>query len=245
AAYTNPYGCTMAPCTYCGFCERFGCANYSKASPQTCVLPALVREPTFEARTECEVTKVNLAGDGKTATGVTYVDAQGEEWEQPADLVLVCAFSLFNVRHRQALRCGQGRRRGRPQLRLPDRLRRDRLLRRGQVQPVRRGWLARRGARRLQQRQFRSRPARLCRRRQHHLGLYQRPADPLSPDPAGYADLGQGLEEGRARDLPEGHQCRRPGQCDELPQQLSRPRSDLQGSAGTAAVAHDLRLSGQ
>ena len=53
-AYTNPYGCSMAPCTYCGFCERFGCANYSKSSPQTCVLPALVREPTFEARTEAK-----------------------------------------------------------------------------------------------------------------------------------------------------------------------------------------------
>jgi len=97
-AYTNTYGCTMAPCTYCGFCERFGCANYSKSTPQACVLPALVREPTFEARTECEVTKVNLSGDGKTATGVTYVDANGEEWEQPADLVLVCAYALFNVR---------------------------------------------------------------------------------------------------------------------------------------------------
>ena len=98
AAYTNPYGCSMAPCTYCGFCERFGCANYSKASPQTCVLPALVREPTFEARTECEVMKVNLAGDGKTATGVTYVDRSGDEWEQPADVVLLCAYALFNVR---------------------------------------------------------------------------------------------------------------------------------------------------
>ncbi|WP_407165742.1 GMC family oxidoreductase [Bradyrhizobium sp. ORS 111] len=97
-AYTNPYGCSMAPCTYCGFCEWFGCANYSKSSPQTCVLPALVREPTFEARTDCEVTKVNLSADGKMATGVTYVDATGEEWEQPGDLVLVCAFSLFNVR---------------------------------------------------------------------------------------------------------------------------------------------------
>jgi gluconate 2-dehydrogenase alpha chain len=98
SAYTNQYGCSMAPCTYCGFCERFGCANSSKSSPQTCVLPALVREPTFEARTECEVMKVNLTGDGKMATGVTYVDANGEEWEQPADLVLVCAFSIFNVR---------------------------------------------------------------------------------------------------------------------------------------------------
>src|SRR6202166_2062788 len=98
AAYTNPYGCSMAPCTYCGFCERFGCANYSKASPQTCVLPALVREPTFEARTGSEVTRVNLSKAGKTAPGVTYVDLNGEEWEQPADIVLVCAYSLFNVR---------------------------------------------------------------------------------------------------------------------------------------------------
>jgi gluconate 2-dehydrogenase alpha chain len=97
-AYTNTYGCSMAPCTYCGFCERFGCANYSKSSPQTCVLPALVRQPTFEARTDCEVMKVNLSADGKTATGVTYVDLDGQEWEQPADLVLVCAFGLFNVR---------------------------------------------------------------------------------------------------------------------------------------------------
>ncbi len=98
SAYTNPYGVTMGPCTFCGFCERFGCANYAKSSPQTCVLPALVREPNFEARTLCEVMKVNLTPDGKRATGVTYVDAQGQEWEQPADLVLLCAFSFFNVR---------------------------------------------------------------------------------------------------------------------------------------------------
>lgn len=31
-AYTNPLGVTLGPCTYCGFCERFGCGNYSKAS---------------------------------------------------------------------------------------------------------------------------------------------------------------------------------------------------------------------
>jgi gluconate 2-dehydrogenase alpha chain len=96
--YTNPYGCRLAPCTFCGFCERFGCANYSKASPQTCVLPALMREENFEARTECEVTKVTLTPDRKHATGVSYVDAQGQTWEQPADLVVICAFALFNVR---------------------------------------------------------------------------------------------------------------------------------------------------
>ena len=96
--YTNPLGVTLGPCTFCGFCEWFGCGNYSKASPQTTILPALVRMPNFEARTQCEVTRINLSPDGKRATGVTYVDSSGEEWEQPADLVLLCAFMLFNVR---------------------------------------------------------------------------------------------------------------------------------------------------
>jgi gluconate 2-dehydrogenase alpha chain len=96
-AYTNPLGVKLGPCTYCGFCEWFGCANYSKASPQTTILPVLVRKQNFEARTECEVTRINLDNTGKRATGVTFVDASGEEWEQPADLVILCAFQLFNV----------------------------------------------------------------------------------------------------------------------------------------------------
>jgi gluconate 2-dehydrogenase alpha chain len=98
AAYTNPLGVKMGQCTYCGFCERFGCANYSKASVQTSVLPVLMRKSNFEARTECEVLKINLDASGKRATGVTYVDSSGVQWEQPAEIVLVCAFAFHNVR---------------------------------------------------------------------------------------------------------------------------------------------------
>jgi len=98
AAYTNPLGVKMGQCTYCGFCERFGCANYSKASAQTSVLPVLMRKSNFEARTECEVVKINLDASGKHATGVTYVDSSGARWEQPAEIVLVCAFSFHNPR---------------------------------------------------------------------------------------------------------------------------------------------------
>lgn len=96
-AYTNSLGVKLGPCTYCGFCEWFGCGNYSKASPQTTILPLLVRKQNFEARTECTVLKVNLDSTGKRAVSVTYVDTSGEEWEQPAGLVLLCAFQLFNV----------------------------------------------------------------------------------------------------------------------------------------------------
>ena len=96
-AYTNPLGVKMGPCTYCGYCEWFGCGNYSKASPQTTVLPVLIRKPNFEARTLCEVTRINLDSNKKRATGATYVDSSGQSWEQPADLVILCAFQLFNV----------------------------------------------------------------------------------------------------------------------------------------------------
>ncbi len=96
-AYTNPLGLRMGPCTYCGYCEWFGCGNYSKASPQTTILPILVRKSNFSARDNSEVTKINLDSSGKRATGVTFVDTSGEQWEQPADLVILAAYSMFNV----------------------------------------------------------------------------------------------------------------------------------------------------
>jgi gluconate 2-dehydrogenase alpha chain len=97
APYVNPYGCQMGPCNACGFCSDYGCLNYSKASPNISILPVLRQRKNFELRTHAQVLKVNLDSDGKKATGVTYLDAQGREVEQQADLVLLCAFSLFNV----------------------------------------------------------------------------------------------------------------------------------------------------
>ena len=96
-AYTNPLNVRMGPCTYCGFCEWFGCGNYSKASPQTTLLPVLLRKANFEARDLCEVTRINTDSTGKRATGVTFVDASGNEFEQPAELVILSAVTIFNV----------------------------------------------------------------------------------------------------------------------------------------------------
>jgi gluconate 2-dehydrogenase alpha chain len=96
-AYTNPLGLRMGPCTYCGFCEWFGCGNYSKASPQTTILPVLIRKSNFSVRDNSEVIRIDTDRSGKHATGVTFVDDSGEEWEQPADLVVLSAYSMFNV----------------------------------------------------------------------------------------------------------------------------------------------------
>ena len=95
--YRNLYGVQMGQCTFCGYCEWFGCGNYSKASPQACVFPVLLDRDAFELRTQSEVTRVNLTPDRRHATGVTYVDLAGREFEQPADIVLLCAFAQHNV----------------------------------------------------------------------------------------------------------------------------------------------------
>jgi gluconate 2-dehydrogenase alpha chain len=96
-AYENIYGVQMGECTYCGFCEWFGCGNYSKSSPQSTIFPVLLKKDNFELRTHSSVTKVLLDDTGKRATGVIYVDLQGREYEQPADLVILTAFAQHNV----------------------------------------------------------------------------------------------------------------------------------------------------
>lgn len=98
APYTNPYGMRLGPCNYCGFCEDYACFMYAKASPQTTILPALMQQPNFEMRTQSHVIKVNLDSTGKKATGVTYIDAQGQKIEQTADIVILAAFQMHNVR---------------------------------------------------------------------------------------------------------------------------------------------------
>lgn len=95
--YLNPLGVQMGQCTYCGFCEWFGCGNYSKASPQSTILPVLLKKDNFSYRTGCDVTKVLLDNTGKKAKSVIYRDLEGREYEQPAQLVILCAFAQHNV----------------------------------------------------------------------------------------------------------------------------------------------------
>jgi gluconate 2-dehydrogenase alpha chain len=97
-AYTNPLGVQLGPCTYCGFCEKFACGNYSKASAQTTILPVLMRKPNFTLRTESEAIRINLDSTGKRAVSVSFIDAAGKEYEQPADLIVLTAYILHNVR---------------------------------------------------------------------------------------------------------------------------------------------------
>ncbi len=98
-SYVNEYGMQMGACNFCGFCERYGCYQYSKSSPQTTILAALMRKPNFRYRAMAEVLRVDMAPDGRTATGVTWFDEEAqEEVFQPADIVILAAYQLENVR---------------------------------------------------------------------------------------------------------------------------------------------------
>jgi gluconate 2-dehydrogenase alpha chain len=93
--YTNPDGAALNGCVYCGYCMNTGCEISAKAVPQTTVLPAALQTGNFELRTRTWVTRINKSGN--RATSVTYIDARGNEVEQPADLILLTAFTWGNV----------------------------------------------------------------------------------------------------------------------------------------------------
>jgi gluconate 2-dehydrogenase alpha chain len=97
-AFTNPYGVRLGPCNLCGYCERFGCFLYSKASPQTTILPILANRSNLTVRTGAYVTRILQDSAKQRATGVVYIDENGQELEQPADLVILSAFQMHNVR---------------------------------------------------------------------------------------------------------------------------------------------------
>jgi gluconate 2-dehydrogenase alpha chain len=98
--YTNPDGVTRPGCAFCGFCERFGCMIGAKAQPTSTLLPVILKRKNVSLRTRTLVRRIicESAGKTRTARGVVYRDESGEEFFQPADLVIVATWTLNNVR---------------------------------------------------------------------------------------------------------------------------------------------------
>jgi gluconate 2-dehydrogenase alpha chain len=95
-AYKNPEGTERGPCTYCGFCERFGCEVGAKADPTVLVIPQALKTGKFEIRFRANA--FQIANDGKTAKSVLYYDAHGAIQEQPADIIIVASYVFNNAR---------------------------------------------------------------------------------------------------------------------------------------------------
>ncbi len=95
-AYTNPDGIARAGCSFCGYCERFGCMIGAKAQPTNTLMPVLAHRNNFELRTGAWVTGVDV--ESGHARGLRYFDSHGEEVFQPAELVFLASWTLNNTR---------------------------------------------------------------------------------------------------------------------------------------------------
>jgi gluconate 2-dehydrogenase alpha chain len=95
-AYTNPDGQSIGPCNYCGFCERFGCHVGAKTSPIVMTVPSALASGRLEIRQLTNAFRINHQ-DGM-ATSVSYFDGNNIEQEQPADLIVLTAWTLENIR---------------------------------------------------------------------------------------------------------------------------------------------------
>lgn len=95
--YENPDGETINACMYCAFCETYGCDFGAKADPIITVLATARKTGNYELRNEATATRV--MHNGKKATGILYVDTRtGQEYEQPADIVVLAGFVFTNTR---------------------------------------------------------------------------------------------------------------------------------------------------
>jgi choline dehydrogenase-like flavoprotein len=74
--YTNFEGQTLGACEYCGHCERFGCEANAKASPNVCILPALLADSKFELRTHAQVKELVYDKAARKVMAVRYVDTR-------------------------------------------------------------------------------------------------------------------------------------------------------------------------
>ena len=178
---------------------------------------------------------------------VRYVDTRsGEEYEQPAGLVMLGAYVFNNVL--LMLTAGIGEQY-------------DPATGKGavgknycyqvsgnsvtvffedkEINPFMAAGLARHDHRRFQRRQFRPRRARLLRRRLDSGRHHQRPPDRDAAGAARHAALGPRMEEGDGEMVQPRLQHRRVGLQLRAPRELSRSRSDLQGRARPAADPHD------
>jgi gluconate 2-dehydrogenase alpha chain len=94
--YRNPDGVVRPACEYCGYCDRFGCMVGAKAQPTNVLMPVIARRKNVTITNGAVVRRV-LHKDGQ-ATGVTWIDSRGQEYIQPADLVILSSWALSNTR---------------------------------------------------------------------------------------------------------------------------------------------------
>src|ERR1700739_788988 len=96
AILSQPYKDRLA-CTYCGFCQSFGCYIGAKSSILVTKLPEADATGNFKLITGATCYHVNTDNTGR-ATGVSYYGPDGSENAIEAELVILAPFIYDNTR---------------------------------------------------------------------------------------------------------------------------------------------------
>jgi gluconate 2-dehydrogenase alpha chain len=92
---SEPYA-NLPGCMYHGFCTSYGCAWNAKAGTNVTGIPEAEKTGKLKVVTGAWVTRILVDKNGRT-TGVQYVRG-GEEYFQPAKVVMLGAYTWENVR---------------------------------------------------------------------------------------------------------------------------------------------------
>src|SRR5215475_2628666 len=84
-------------CAYHGYCNRGGCHVNAKNSTAVSTIPKAIATGRLKVVTQAVVTSVNVDERSGRVRGVTYRKG-GEEYVQPADVVLLAGYTYENVR---------------------------------------------------------------------------------------------------------------------------------------------------
>src|SRR6266404_5233056 len=84
-------------CTYCGFCQAFGCHVGAKSSTLVTLLPQADATGNFKLITGAMCHRVNSDNSGR-ATGVSYYGPDGSDNTIEAELVILAPFIYDNTR---------------------------------------------------------------------------------------------------------------------------------------------------
>jgi gluconate 2-dehydrogenase alpha chain len=88
---------TRPACLYHGYCNRGGCHVNAKSSTAVSTIPKARATGRFNVVTRSHVTRIELDDASGRASGVVYV-RDGQEYFQPADVVLLASYTYENSR---------------------------------------------------------------------------------------------------------------------------------------------------
>ena len=95
-AYITPEGLGVPGCQYCGYCSSNGCMVEASGSTLFTAIPEAEATGNLKVLTGARATKIEVDRQGR-ATGVTFRRG-GQEYFQPADVVVLSSFLYENTR---------------------------------------------------------------------------------------------------------------------------------------------------